>query len=165
MTTVHRNAAAGETLAVQSSGRVLRAELRIEAAHHAPPAHVHPRSAERFTVVDGAIRVRIGRRWSVLEAGGSVLVPAGVTHAYAGVPGTAAVVRVEIDPPGRMAEFFTDVYGDERRVPSTGNLTLRAGADLLRRYPDDVVLPGLPRVLARPVLHVLARAAPRGPGR
>lgn len=161
--TVHRNVAAGETMTVDTAGRVLRAELRIEAVHHGPPAHVHPRSAERFTVVEGAIRVRLGRRWSVLEAGGSVLVPAGVTHGYAGVPGVPAVVRIEIDPPGRMAAFLADVYGDERRVPATGALTLRAGADVLRRYPDDVTLPGLPRLLARPVLHLLAGPARRVP--
>lgn len=85
-----------------------------------------------------------------------MVVPGGVTHGCAGVPGVVAVVRIEIDPPGRMAEFFADVYGDERRVPATGARTLRAGADVLRRYPDDVVLPGLPRVLARPVLGLLA---------
>ncbi len=153
--TVYRNTAAGETLTV-APGPVLRAELRIEAVHHGPPAHVHPRSAERFTVSEGATRVRSGRRWSVVEAGASVLIPAGTAHGYAGVPGVAAVVLVEIDPPGRMAELFDDVYRDDRRDAATGALRLRAEADILRRYPDDVVLPGLPRVLAKPVLSLLA---------
>lgn len=143
----HRNAAAGETLTVLDDGPVLRAELEIGPVHHAPPAHVHPRAAERFTVVEGALRVRLGRRRLVLRAGESVLVPPGAVHGYAGVPGTAARVAVELDPAGRMAEFFADLYAIDRRNPRTGAPRLRAVAAVLRRHPDDITVPGVPRAL------------------
>lgn len=143
-------------MVVQPGGAVLRAELTLEPRHHAPPAHVHPLATERFTVTEGAIRIRVGRRRWTLHAGESALVPAGVTHGYAGVPGVAAVVLVEIDPPGRMADFFAAVYGSNDRVPATGALRLRADAAVVRRFPDDITLPGLPRPLARPLLALLA---------
>lgn len=143
----HRNAAAGETLTVLADGPVLRAELEIEPVHHAPPAHVHPHAAERFTVVEGSMRIRLGRERRVLHAGDSALVPPGTVHAYAGVPGTAARVEVELDPAGRMAEFFADLYAIDRRDPRTGAPRLRAVAAVLRRHPDEISVPGVPRLL------------------
>lgn len=159
MTRIHRNAAAGETLTVHPGGTVLHAELHVEPVHHAPPAHVHPHATERFTVVEGAIRIRVGRRRWTLHAGESATVPAGVPHGYAGVPGVQARVLVELDPAGRMAEFFDAIYGiaPEHRVAATGAPTLRAAATVLRSFPDDIALPGLPRALTRPLLAVLAR--------
>lgn len=143
----HRNRAAGETLTVHRHGSVLRAELEIEPVHHAPPAHVHPRAAERFTVVEGALRLRLGRERLELRAGETALVPPGTVHGYAGVPGTAARVDVELDPAGRMAEFFSDLYAIDRRNPRTGAPRLRAVAKVLRRYPDDITVPGPARVV------------------
>lgn len=144
---VHRNAAAGETLTVHPAGRLLRAELAIEPVHHAPPAHVHPHATERFTVTEGAIRIRVGKDRQLLRSGESALVPAGTVHGYEGVPGLAARVDVELDPAGRMAEFFADLYGIDRRNPRTGAPRLRAVAAVLRRYPDDIAVPRVPRLL------------------
>ncbi|MDV8021629.1 cupin domain-containing protein [Rhodococcus sp. IEGM 1330] len=148
---VHRNAAAGETLTVHDTGPLLRAELTIEAVHHAPPAHVHPHSAERFTVIDGVIRLRVGRRKRILTAGDSALVPAGVVHGYEGVPGRTARVNVELDPSGRMAEFFAEIYGIDStsRNVTTGAPRLRSAAAVLRRYPDDITAAGVPGFLLR----------------
>lgn len=147
---VHRNPAAGESLAVHPvADGVLRAELEIGPVHHAPPAHRHPRAAERFTVVRGVIRIRVGRDRRLLREGESALVPAGVTHGYAGVAGVPARVRVELDPAGRMAEFFAALYAIDpaQRDPRTGAPRLRAVAAVLRRHPDDVTVPGVPRLL------------------
>lgn len=48
-----------------------------------------------------------------------------------------------------MAEFFRDIYGIDpaRRDPRTGAPGLRAAAAVLRRYPDDIAVPRVPRVL------------------
>jgi hypothetical protein len=69
------------------------------------------------------------------------------------VPGTAARVELDLDPAGRMAAFFADLYGIDRRDPRTGAPRLRAVAAVLRRYPDDITVPGVPR----PVLALLGR--------
>jgi quercetin dioxygenase-like cupin family protein len=106
MITVHRNAVVGETVTMHAAtDGVLRLEIDVEPVHHAPAVHVHPRAAETFTVVDGELRVRTGLRRRTLRAGDAVPVAPGVMHAYAGVPGWSARVRVELEPPGRMAEF------------------------------------------------------------
>jgi quercetin dioxygenase-like cupin family protein len=154
--TVHRNDRAGETLVVHPVvNDLLRAELIVESAHHAPPAHAHPHATERFTVLSGAIRIRLGRTRRVFEEGESAVAPAGVMHGYEGVSGVPARVLVELDPAGRMAQFFADIYSVDPagRDPRTGAPRLRAAARILRRYPDDITVPGVPRVL----LAVLGR--------
>lgn len=150
-----RNPAAGETMRIRplTTDDVLRADLEVAAVHHGPPAHRHLRATERFTVVRGALRVRLGRRWQVLPEGSTVVVPPGVVHSYAGVPGTTATVRVELDPAGRMAEFFEALYGlpADQRVRTTGAPRAGAGLALLAEHRDDITLP-LPRPLARLLL-------------
>lgn len=131
MSTVHRNAVVGETVTVHGvTDGVLRLEIDVEPAHHAPALHVHPRAAETFTVLEGELRVRTGLRRRTLRAGDSVTVPPGTVHAYAGVPGRSARVLVELDPPGRMAEFFAAVHGVPAagRSPRTGHPTRRSRA-------------------------------------
>lgn len=55
MSAVHRNAVVGETVTVHGvRDGVLRLEIDVEPAHHAPTVHVHPRAAETSTVLDGA---------------------------------------------------------------------------------------------------------------
>jgi len=70
---VHLNPAAGEMMIVhpRTDGDPLRVELVLDAAHHAPPAHVHPRARETFTMVEGQRRVRSGRRRWTMQAGES----------------------------------------------------------------------------------------------
>ena len=146
----HGDPAAGETMIVHPlvPDEPLRVELRVAAAgHRAPPAHVHPAAAERFTVVEGALTVRVGRGWVTLHEGETAVAPHGSLHAYRGVPGTAARVIVELEPPGAMAEFFAAFYAAPRS--RGGAPGLRAMAPVLHRHAADIVIPGLPRALLR----------------
>lgn len=152
----YRNPAADERLLVHPVVEgILRAELILGPVHHAPPAHAHPHAGERFTVVSGAIWIRTGRQRRLLEEGESIRVPPGVKHGYHGVEGQPAHVMVELDPAGRMAEFFDDIYRIDptSRDPRTGAPRLREAAQVLRRYPNDIIVPGLPRLL----LNLLGR--------
>jgi Cupin domain len=90
--------------------------------------HVHPGAAERFTVVEGAPAVRVGRRRVTVADGESVVAPAGTPHGYRGIPGTAARVIIEPEPPGGMAEFFASFYG----VPADGRSRSAAQATTCR---------------------------------
>ena len=91
----------------------------------------------------------------IVRDGQSVLVPAGTTHGYQGISGVAAHVLVELEPAGRMADFFADIYRIDpaHRDPRTGAPRLRAAAAVLRRYPQDIIVPGVPGF----VLSALAR--------
>ncbi len=148
----YRDPAAGEVMIVHPlvPDEPLRVELRVAAEHRAPPPHVHPAAAERFTVVEGALAVRLGRHWVTVSDGESVVAPAGALHGYRGIPGTAARVIVELEPPGGMAEFFAAFYG----VPADGRSRsgaprLRAIAPILYRHRADIAVPGLPSALLR----------------
>ena len=73
-----------------------------------PPAHFHARQDERFTVLDGAVRVVIDGREGRYGAGESFDVPAGTVHQMAG--DGAARVKWEVTPALRTAEFFEELY-------------------------------------------------------
>lgn len=69
---VHRNAVVGEIMPVHprvAGGRVLRVEIFIEAVHHAPTPHIHPRASETITVVEGEMGIRAGHRRWIMKAG------------------------------------------------------------------------------------------------
>ncbi|MDZ7749914.1 MAG: cupin domain-containing protein [Halofilum sp. (in: g-proteobacteria)] len=65
-----------------------------------PTLHVHPGKRERIEVLEGRYRVRVGRRVRTLEAGESIDIPAGRTHAHwNGRPARAHRGRA---PPGHL---------------------------------------------------------------
>ena len=98
-----------------------------------PPAHLHPRQDERFTVLDGAVRTVISGRERTYATGESFDVPAGTIHQMAG--DGAARIRWEVSPALKTAEFFEALY--------TG-----AAADdpaaFLSRYADEFQLAPTP---------------------
>ena len=97
-----------------------------------PPAHLHPRQDERFTVLDGAVRTVISGRERTYATGESFDVPAGTIHQMAG--DGAARIRWEVSPALNTAEFFEALY--------TGGAADDPAA-FLSRYADEfqLVLP------------------------
>ena len=62
------------------------AEVRLDPGT-APPAHVHPRHAEEYYVLEGALALTAGERELKVEAGSWVQVPAGIGHAESAADG------------------------------------------------------------------------------
>ena len=73
-----------------------------------PPPHLHPSQAERFTVIDGAIRTVIDGEERRFGAGDTFEVPAGTVHQMGG--DGPADFRWEVRPALRTAEFFETLY-------------------------------------------------------
>ena len=69
--------------AADTDGELLEFELELAADGHVPGAHVHPEQEERFHVLEGTMKFRLGMRTIVAEAGESVVVPAGRVHKFA----------------------------------------------------------------------------------
>src|SRR5215208_8151331 len=90
-----------------TGGELLEFELSLSPDGHVPGAHVHPEQEERFHVLEGTMKFRLGMRTIVAEAGESVVVPAGRVHKFANAGDGVARARVEVVPALGMEELLT----------------------------------------------------------
>lgn len=165
---VIENPASGERInvrvsAAESGGELLAWELRLAAGGRVPSGHIHPGQEERFTVVQGRLRFRIGQRTRVVGPGETVTVPPGTRHHFANAGSTEAFVLVETRPALRMhellqvaAELARDRHGRPRRLPRPVDLFL-----FMDEFRSEVQAPFLPSILVRLVVRVVARLAAR----
>ena len=92
--------------AADTDGELLEFELELAADGRVPGAHVHPEQEERFHVLDGTMRFRLGLRTIVAEAGDTVVVPAGRVHKFANGGDGPARARVEVEPALDMEDLL-----------------------------------------------------------
>ena len=126
-----------------TDGELVAIDLELPAGRRVPgPLHIHPLQEERFEVVDGTMRFRMGRERIVAGPGEVVVVPAGVPHDFANA-------------------------GDDRRArPRRGPARARDGAAVRDRGPlaeQGRTTARRPPAAARP-RAVRARVRGRGAG-
>ena len=152
-----------------TGGELLAFELALRPGGAVPIPHVHPIQTERFEVVAGRMRFRIGLRTRVAEAGEVIEVAPGVVHGFANAGDEEARMRVEVRPALAMEQMFADVIALAR----AGRMTKRGLprnplelAVLARTYDQEAHAPfmtvGVQRVLLAPL--VLAARHPRRAG-
>jgi quercetin dioxygenase-like cupin family protein len=163
---VIENPATGERIrirvsAAESAGKLLAWELRLAPGGRVPNGHVHPGQQERFTVVRGRLRFRIGWRRRMVGPGQTVTVPPGARHHFANAGPIEAFVLVETRPALRMhellevaAELARDQHGRPRRLPRPVDLFL-----FMDEFRSEVQAPYLPGGLVRFVARTVARLA------
>lgn len=106
------NPASGERItfrrtAADTDGELVAIDLELPKGGRVPGGlHVHPVQEERFEVVEGTMRFRMGRRTIVAGPGEVVVVPAGARHDFANAGGDGALLRVEIRPALKMEQLF-----------------------------------------------------------
>jgi mannose-6-phosphate isomerase-like protein (cupin superfamily) len=100
-TTVRLLADSGDTGGALSTQRVTLAD----GADGAGP-HRHGNSAEMFYLLDGAAQLLCGDDVVTAERGDLVIVPPGVPHAFAAVPGCDADLLIVITPGVERFEYF-----------------------------------------------------------
>jgi quercetin dioxygenase-like cupin family protein len=146
-----------------TDGELLSFELGLRPGGAVPLPHVHPVQAERFEVVEGQMRFRVGRRTVVAGPGDVVEVEPGVLHGFANAGDSEAGVRVEVRPALQMEEMFAEVIA----MAEAGRMTTRGLprnlldlAVLARTYDREAHAPflsvGLQRLLLAPLV-ALAR--------
>ena len=115
------------------------------------PLHIHPNQEERFEVVAGTMRFRLGRERVTAGPGEVVVVPAGVRHDFANAGDTDALVRVEVRPALNMERLFETAVrlADERRTMFGGIPRPLDLALFLREFEDEVQAAFLPRWVQR----------------
>jgi quercetin dioxygenase-like cupin family protein len=90
---------------------VLEMEASYSGQGSLPREHYHPSQDEHFEVVEGAVRVVIHGTEHRYVAGETFDIPARTPHQMAGAG--AAVLRWEVRPALRTAEFFERAYSDD----------------------------------------------------
>src|SRR5918992_5655204 len=88
-------------------GEVLHVETWIDQGGGVTP-HVHPAMEERFEVLAGHPSFLAGRRWRTAAPGETVVVPAGLRHAYRNRGDEVAHVVCEARPPSTLQEFLEE---------------------------------------------------------
>jgi len=145
--------------AATTGGELLAFDFALRPGGAVPIPHVHPVQTERFEVVTGRMRFRVGLRTVHAGPGDVVEVAPGVMHAFANDGDEEARLRVEVRPALRMEEMFAEVVA----MAEAGRMTRRGLprnlldlATLARRYDQEAHAPflrvGIQRLLLAPLV-------------
>jgi mannose-6-phosphate isomerase-like protein (cupin superfamily) len=125
--------------------------------------HVHPAQSERHEVIEGAMRLVVGRRSTLLRPGDAAVVPPGARHRQLPAGDGPGRVRVQLRPAGRAEEFL----GRLAAIDAAGSFTRSgyprplAAAGLVVDFGDvghaAFPPPAVQRALARAVLRASSR--------
>jgi quercetin dioxygenase-like cupin family protein len=147
--------------AADTDGALLEFELQLAADGRVPGAHVHPEQEERFHVLDGTMKFRLGLRTIVATAGETVVVPAGARHKFSNGGDGPARVRVEVAPALDMEQLLVTTA----ELAHEGH-TLRSGmpkplhlALFVERFRREVRAPFPPAWMVRALMAPLAALA------
>ena len=146
--------------ASSTGGQLLAFDFALRAGGAVPIPHVHPVQTERFEVVEGRMRFRLGLRTLVAGPGDVVEVAPGVAHSFANPGPDEALLRVEVRPALAMERMLAEVVA----LAHAGRLTrrglprdLRELARLARTYDREAHLPligvGVQRLLLAPLVR------------
>jgi quercetin dioxygenase-like cupin family protein len=148
--------------AASTDGELLAFDFALRPGGAVPIPHVHPIQTERFEVVAGTMRFRVGLRTRLAGPGDVVEVAPGVTHSFANAGDEEARLRVEVRPALAMEQMFAEVV----ELAQAGRMTrrglprnLRDLARLARRYDREAHAPLLGRRLQRLLLAPFAGRA------
>src|SRR4051812_38788995 len=95
--------------AATTDGELLAFDFGLRPGGAVPIPHVHPIQTERFEVLEGEMRFRVGLRTVTAGPGDVVEVAPGVAHSFANAGDGEARLRVEVTPALAMEDMFGDV--------------------------------------------------------
>jgi quercetin dioxygenase-like cupin family protein len=147
--------------AADTDGALLEFELALAADGRVPGAHVHPEQEERFHVLEGTMRFRLGLRTIVAQAGDSVIVPAGRAHKFSNGGDGPARARVEVVPALDMEDLLTTTadLAREGKVLRSGMPKPLHLALFVQRFRREVRAPFPPAPVVRALVAPLAALA------
>ena len=150
----------------ETGGEYSEIELRLAADGAVPGTHVHPYQEERFEVVAGTMKFRLGFKKIVAGPGEVVVVPAGAVHNFANAGDDTAQVIVRMTPALKMEELFetTVALAKEGRVMKSGMPKPLDLAVFTERFADEARAPFPPYAVVR-VLFAPLRWMARRRGR
>jgi quercetin dioxygenase-like cupin family protein len=160
------NAVSGERItflrtAADTDGELLEFELELAGDGRVPGAHVHPAQEERFHVLEGTMKFRLGLRTILASAGESVVVPAGRMHKFSNHGDQPARARVEVIPALNMEELLrtTTQLAHEGNVTRSGMPKPLHLALFVQCFRREVRAPFPPAWVVQAVMAPLAALA------
>ena len=156
------NPASGERItfretAATTGGELVAIDLELPAGRRCRPLHIHPRQEERFEVVAGTMRFRMGRE-RVVAGPGDVVARAGRRQARLRERRRPdALVRVEVRPALQMERLFETAVAlaEQGRTLRSGIPTPLELALFTREFEDEVQAAFPPRWVQRAALAPL----------
>jgi mannose-6-phosphate isomerase-like protein (cupin superfamily) len=149
--------------AADSGGALLSFDYFLPAGGSVPLAHVHPRQEERFEIVSGRARIRVGRRLQRAQAPESVVVPRGTIHRLWNDGADELHVLVELRPALRTEEGFEQLFGlgrdgklSRRGLPHPLQIAVMA-----KEYRHEAQFPLVPAIMQRALIAPLAAIGAR----
>jgi mannose-6-phosphate isomerase-like protein (cupin superfamily) len=153
--------------AAQTDGRLLSFDLFLPPGAHVPAGHAHPNQEERFTVLEGQMRFRLGWRRSILaRPGDTIVVPPGSAHWFGNAGEGVARARVEARPALRLQEVFERSAAMEvvERFPGARMPRITDLALFMTEFQRELTVPHVPAFLVKAFLAPLAWWARRRGG-
>ena len=148
------------TSGTETDGKLLVFDLFLPPGTQVPSRHTHPLQEERFTILAGTMRFRLGWRSILATPSDTIMVPPGVAHWFGNAGPGMVHARVEVRPALRMEELFataaTVETGADRSIRDWVR-QLPAFARLLLEFQREVAVPDIAAWLVRPILAVIAR--------
>jgi mannose-6-phosphate isomerase-like protein (cupin superfamily) len=133
-------------------------ELALRPGGRVPVDHIHARQEERFEVISGTARVRVGKTVRDLTAGESVAVPPGTVHRVWNETDEDVRVLVEFRPAMNTESLFEAICAlardgkvDRRGLPNPLRMAVVA-----RALRDETYLAGIPIPVQRLGIAALA---------
>lgn len=147
-----------ELLFVETGSDTAGQRLTMEALYPPrtsyPPAHFHPEQDERFTVLAGALTVRLDGVERRYRPGETVQIPRGVAHTMHNAEPDETRVRWEVMPALRTAGFFAAMAAEQ---PGTGKFArLTRLATIMREHRREIALTKPPLVVQRTLFGLLS---------
>jgi mannose-6-phosphate isomerase-like protein (cupin superfamily) len=139
---------------LRSGAELLEAELLLDPGRRTPPAHIHSAQDERFEVLEGTLRVKLGRTVVEVGAGETLDIPRGTKHTM-GMGGGRRVKAIWQTRPALETERWWAALDAESRRSADEHIPLPVMARLLRAHEREFRL-ALPRPLAAAFLGLLA---------
>jgi quercetin dioxygenase-like cupin family protein len=153
----------GERLTLLNTGQETNGEVLVIDVFFKPTAqtnalkwqeiHVHPHQEERFDVISGIVRFRVGSREHTLTAGQTITGPPNTPHAWSSADGRDIHMRTELRP-----ALYTDAaFSSAQYVHATrGKVSLLQAAVIMSEF-DGVPYPVKPPpFLIQALVKVLA---------
>lgn len=94
------------TDAEANGGAVSTLEVTMDQGADGAAPHFHTRSDELFYVADGELQVLAGDRILTVGAGGSLVVPRHMPHAFGATPDSGARILIALMPGVQRFEYF-----------------------------------------------------------